>query len=290
MRTLPLPTQRSPLRLTQRTLLQLTQRSLLLLTQRSLLLLTQRSLLLLTQRSLLRRAGALALAALAACALLAPPALAQQFTPAQRAEIVSIMRDALLRDPSILHDAIQSMKDADMRTTIEAHRAELVMSSDPVAGNANGTVTVVEFYDTRCPYCREIEPTMAHLLAQDHRVRLVYKDLPVLGPASVLAAHALLAAQRQNGYDKLRAALMQAPPDYTKDEVLAIARKVGLDADRLARDMNDKTIAARLDANLALASALGIDGTPALVVGDVLIPGAIEYSELEKEIGAARAQ
>jgi len=130
---------------------------------------------------------------------------------------------------------------------------------------------------------------MARLLAQDHSVRLVYKDLPVLGPASVLAAHALLAAQQQNGYDKLRAALMHAPPEYTKEQVLAIARKVGLDVDRLARDMDDPAIATRLDANLALATALGIDGTPALVVGDVLVPGAIELSELEKDIATARA-
>jgi len=239
--------------------------------------------------TLMHRAGRFALAVLAACSLLARPVLADGFTPAQRAEIVRIMRDALLRDPSILHDALQSMKDADMRSVIEAHRAALVTPADPVAGNLNGTVTVVEFYDTRCPYCREIEPTMAQLLAQDHAVRLVYKDLPVLGPASVLAAHALLAAQRQNGYDKLRVALMHAPPEYTKEQILAIAHKVGLDADRLARDMDDPAIATRLDANLALATALGIDGTPALVVGDVLVPGAIELSELEKDIATARA-
>ena len=238
---------------------------------------------------LMHRAGLFALAALAACSLLARPVAAEEFSPTQRAEIVRIVRDALLRDPTILHDALQSMKDADMRNAIEAHRAALVTPADPVAGNVNGTVTVVEFYDTRCPYCREIEPTMAQLLAHDHSVRLVYKDLPVLGPASVLAAHALLAAQQQNGYDKLRAALMHAPPEYTKEEVLAIARKVGLDADRLAHDMEDPAIATRLDANLALASALGIDGTPALVVGDVLVPGAIELSELEKDIATARA-
>jgi protein-disulfide isomerase len=124
---------------------------------------------------------------------------------------------------------------------------------------------------------------------RDHSVRLVYKDLPVLGPASVLAAHALLAAQQQNGYEKLRAALMHAPPDYTREEVLAMARKVGLNPDRLAHDMDDPAIATRLDANLALASALGIDGTPALVVGDVLVPGAIELSELEKDVATARA-
>jgi protein-disulfide isomerase len=238
---------------------------------------------------LMQRAGLFALAALAAWALLARSVAAEEFSPTQRAEIVRIVRDALLRDPSILHDALQSMKDADMRNAIEAHRAALVTPADPVAGNVNGTVTVVEFYDTRCPYCREIEPTMAQLLARDHSVRLVHKDLPVLGPASVLAAHALLAAQQQNGYDKLRAALMHAPPEYTKEEVLAMARKVGLNPDRLAHDMDDPAIATRLDANLALASALGIDGTPALVVGDVLVPGAIELSELEKDIATARA-
>jgi protein-disulfide isomerase len=243
----------------------------------------------LIQRAGMHRAGRFALAALAACWLLAQPVAAEEFTPAQRAEIVRIVRDALMRDPSILHDAFQAMKEADMRSAIEAHRAELVTPADPVAGNVNGTVTVVEFYDTRCPYCREIEPTMVQLLARDHSVRLVYKDLPVLGPASVLAAHALLAAQQQNGYDKLRAALMHAPPEYTKEQVLAIARKVGLDVDRLARDMDDPAIATRLDANLALATALGIDGTPALVVGDVLVPGAIELSELEKDIATARA-
>ncbi len=237
----------------------------------------------------MHRAGALALAALAVCSLLAPPAHAEEFSPAQRAEIVRIMRDALMRDPSILHDAFQAMKDADMRNLIEAHRAALVTPADPVTGNVNGTVTVIEFYDTRCPYCRQIEPTMAQLLAQDHSVRLVYKDLPVLGPASVLAAHALLAAQLQHGYEKLRTALMQAPPDYTKEQIMAAARRVGLDTDRLAHDMDDKAISTRLDANLALATALGIDGTPALVVGDVLVPGAIELSELEKDVATARA-
>src|SRR5208282_1862243 len=103
--------------------------------------------------TLMHRAGAFALAVLAVCSLLARPVLAQQFTPAQRAEVVRIVRDALLQDPSILHDALQSMKDADMRSVIEAHRAALATPADPVAGNLNGTVTVVEFYDTRCPYC-----------------------------------------------------------------------------------------------------------------------------------------
>jgi protein-disulfide isomerase len=239
--------------------------------------------------TLMQRGCSFALAVLLAGLLLARPALADPFTPAQRAEIVQILRDALIQDPSILHDAFQTMRQADTRSVIEAHRAALVTPADPVAGNANGTVTIVEFYDTRCPYCREIEPTMARLLAQDRSVRLVYKDLPVLGPASVLAAHALLAAQQQDGYEKLRSALMQSPPNYTREGVLALARKIGLDADRLARDMDARAIAARLDANLALAAALGIDGTPALVIGDILVPGAIGFAELERDIATARA-
>jgi protein-disulfide isomerase len=220
---------------------------------------------------------------------------AESFTPAQRAEIVTILRDALKQDPTILRDALEAMKDDDTHreadaasAAIAAHHAALVAPDDPVAGNPQGTVTIVEFFDTRCPYCRRMEPTMAQLLQQDHTVRLVYKDLPILGPESVLAAHALLAAQKQGGYEKLRTALMQAPPSYTKAQILAIAHGLGLDDARLGRDMDDATITARLDANLRLARELGLEGTPALVIGNTLVPGAVELAELEKTVATAR--
>ena len=200
------------------------------------------------------------------------------------------MREALKQDPTILRDALEAMKDDDThheadasRAAILAHRNSMVTPDDPVAGNPKGDITIVEFFDTRCPYCRRMEPTMAQLLQQDHSVRLVYKDLPILGPESVLAAHALLAAQMQNGYEKLRTALMQAPPGYTKEQILAIARKVGLDDARLGHDMDDAAITARIDANLRLARDLGLDGTPALVIGDTLVPGAVELADLEKD-------
>ena len=101
-----------------------------------------------------------------------------------------------------------------------------------MAGNPHGDVTIVEFFDTRCPYCRQLEPVMAKLLAQDHGVRLVYKDLPILGPPSVLGSSALLAAQRQGGYEKLRDAMMTAPPDLTRldDRASRAGTKIGLDA------------------------------------------------------------
>ena len=133
------------------------------------------------------------------------PARADQFTPAQRDEIVHIMRDALKQDPTILRDAVEALQadegsrqEAAARGAIAASRQALTEDpADPVAGNPKGDITIVEFFDTRCPYCRKLEPTMTALLKSDHGVRLVYKDLPILGPASVVGSKSLLAAQRQ---------------------------------------------------------------------------------------------
>ncbi len=218
---------------------------------------------------------------------------AAQFTPAQRAEIVQILRDALKQDPSILRDAVRALQADEARRQSEALRARkdtLVAPTDPVAGNPKGDVTIVEFFDIRCPYCRKLEPGMAALLAQDHGVRLVYKDLPVLGAASVLGSRALLAAEKQNAYETLRTVLMQAPPAITKTSLEAAATKLGLDWPRLQRDMDDPTVDARLNVNLRLARALGIDGTPALIVGDALIAGAPDPADLRKAVMLAREQ
>lgn len=232
---------------------------------------------------------------LAAVLLLPAAARAQQFTPAQRAEIVSIIRNTLKQDPSILRDAVAALRadeekrqEADQRAMIAAHRDALVSPQDPVAGNPHGSVTIVEFYDTRCPYCRRLEPEMEAFLAKDHDVKLVLKDLPILGPASVLGSKAVLAAQMQGGYDKLREAIMKMPPDTTLAMIQQAAEKLGLDWPKLQRDMKDPAIQKRIDANLKLAQALGIQGTPALIVGDQLVPGAVTMAELQKLVEAAR--
>ena len=231
----------------------------------------------------------------AAICLTLASAHAAEFTPAQREEIVQILRDALKQDPSILRDAVTALQAdegdrqlAASRAAIAAARDKLVDPADPVAGNAKGDVTIVEFFDTRCPYCRKLEPTMAEFLARDGGVRLVYKDLPILGPASVLGSKALLAAQKQGGYEKLRDAIMSAPPDTTKAMIQADAQKLGLDWKRLERDMEDPAIAARIQSNVSLAHDLGIEGTPAMVIGGALIPGAIDVAELEKAVATAR--
>lgn len=242
-----------------------------------------------------------ALALLPLSLLLARPAAAQAqapvaFTPEQRAEIVRILRDALAQDPTILRDGILALRDAEARDQQNAQRGALAAAApellhnaaDPVAGNPQGDQTVVVFYDPRCPYCRRMNPTLAALLKADPGVRMVFKDIPILGPASLLESRALLAAQRQGGYFKLQEALMAAPPDATMDSIRAIAQRNGLDWARLSHDMDDKTITGRLDANIALAHRLAIDGTPAMVIGDQMIPGAVELGELQAALAVAR--
>lgn len=236
-------------------------------------------------------------ALIAAVLLLAsfPPARADEFTPDQRRAIVGILRDALQRDPSILRDAIASLQADDTRREGQATQAtiarlgpRLVDPADPVAGNPLGDLTIIEFYDTRCPYCRTMEPVMAELLKGDTRLKLVIKDLPILGPNSLIESRALLAAQQQGGYFKLRPAILALTGTTTRDTLRDLADHQGLDGARLLHDMDDPVIKARLEANLGLAPQLRIDGTPAFIVGGRMISGATNLREMQAAVAAAR--
>ncbi|MFC7734645.1 DsbA family protein [Roseomonas sp. GCM10028921] len=223
-------------------------------------------------------------------------ALAQGFSPEQREEIVSILRQALKSDPTILRDAIGAMQEAQRaeqegarRNALAASRDALVNNAaDPVKGNPRGDVTIVEFFDARCTYCKTLYPSMQALLQRDRNIRVVLKDLPILGPNSVLASRALLAAQKQGKYEPLYDALLKLRTEPTEAVIQAEAQRAGIDWARLRRDMDDPTIQERLQANIALAQRLGLEGTPALVIGDALVPGAVELPELERLVAEAR--
>ena len=226
----------------------------------------------------------------------AEPRTDPPFTPQQRLEIVRILRDALRTDPSILRDAVQAAQqddaarlDAATRAAVAAHRPALVADpADPIAGNPAGDVTLVEFYDTRCPYCRAALPAIETLLRADPNLRIVYKDLPVLGPNSVREAKGLIAAQNQGGYLRMQDAVMHAPAPLAEDALMAAAIRAGLDGSRFAHDMADPATAARIDANLKLAEALHVEGTPVFVVGGQVIPGAVPLAQLQQAVENAR--
>jgi protein-disulfide isomerase len=238
------------------------------------------------------------LAALALLGLAALPAtvLAQALTPQQRQEVVEVMRDALKRDPTILREAIAAMQDAQQQDRATAQRgaiashAEALLRNpdDPVKGNPQGDVTLVEFFDVRCGYCKLLHPTMEQLVKSDPKLRVVLKDLPILGPSSVVASRALLAAQRQGKYLPFQDALMRLRGEPTEAVLKAEAERAGLDWARIKRDMEDPAVQRRLEGNLALAQALSIEGTPALVIGDKLVPGAVDLATLQQAVAEAR--
>jgi protein-disulfide isomerase len=223
-------------------------------------------------------------------------ARAAEFSPEQRRAIEAIIHDYMSQHPDVILDAVQAAEDkmkADAQgkaaTALVGRRAEILQDpASPVAGNPKGDVSLVEFFDYRCPYCKEVEPALEALLGQDRDLRFVYKEFPVLGPSSVTAARAALAARNQGKYAAFHRAMMALKGRIDDDAVFKVAGSVGLDLDRLKRDMAAPEIDRALKANIALAEALDIRGTPAFVIGNQIEPGAISLDDLKQLIDAAR--
>jgi len=245
------------------------------------------------------RAGSWFLAALLAAvvaALIPPASLAADFTPDQRKAIESIIHDYLTKNPDVLLDALQAAEDkmkGDAKDkaaqALSTRRREIFEDPDtPVAGNPNGDVSLVEFFDYRCPYCKQVEPSLEALLGEDRQLRLVYKEFPVLGPESVTASKAALAARKQGKYDAFHRAMMTLKGQINDTAVYKTAESVGVDVDRLKRDMAAPEIARALKANTELADALDIRGTPGFIVGNEIVPGAIDLASLKQLIATAR--
>ena len=238
-------------------------------------------------------------AVLAALALMAPvavPAHAGDGTVPDREAMGEVIRDYLLKNPEVIEEAIGVLRAK--RREEERRRAEAAIRENgealrahpmsPVSGNPKGDVTMVEFFDYRCGYCKRALPAVTALLKQDANVRVVWKEFPILGPVSVFAARAAMAADRQGRYYPLHLALMKEP-ELTERKVLEIAGATGLDMERLGRDMEDPAIRAYLDETRALAQEIGITGTPAFVIGGTLVPGVVDADRMKELVADVRA-
>jgi len=221
---------------------------------------------------------------------------AAEITPEQRQAIEGIIHDYLMQNPDVLIEALRAAedkasRDADAKAALvlKDRRGEVFDDpATPVGGNPQGNVTIVEFFDYRCPYCKQVQPSIQALLDQDRNLRFIYKEMPVLGAPSVTAAHAALAARLQNKYETFHAAMMATKGQITDDVVYQVAGSVGLDVDRLKHDMAAPEIDRAVKANLALASALDIRGTPGFIIGEHIVPGAIDLDTLKNLIADAR--
>jgi len=224
------------------------------------------------------------------------PARADPLTPEQKAAVEALIRDTIANHPEIVIDALKAAqqndrKDADAaaRKAIAAQQSALLADpSSPVGGNPKGDVTIVEFFDYRCPYCKEVEPSLERLLKEDGRLRIVYKEFPILGPASVYAARVALAARAQGKYDEFHRTMMAVKGSIDEDIVRRTASSVGIDMTKIGATLADDSISRIIKSNFSLAEALDIDGTPAFIVGDALLPGAADIDTLRQAVAKVR--
>ncbi len=254
----------------------------------------------------LRRAATMAAVALALVfsAVLSVSAAAQEqslpggFAPDQVQGIEQIVRDDLIQHPEVLIQSLTAHQE-NQRVAQEQRRQQSVIDSraaltqdpdTPVIGKPGADVTIVEFFDYRCQYCRRVVKSLRQLMEQDDKIRLVMKEFPILGPQSIQAARAALASVGQGKYEEFHWALMTEPGDMSDPHIRQIARTVGLDVERLQKDMQSPDIDAMIRRNHELARALDINGTPAFVIGNALVPGAVDLPTLKRLVAQARAK
>lgn len=227
---------------------------------------------------------------------------ADPFSDAEKAAIGELIRNYILENPEILPEAIGILQEREqetqklaMRDAVKANRARIEQDGvSPVAGNPDGDVTIAEFYDYQCPYCRRGHKDVLRLIAEDPNLRVVYKQFPVKDapgeePGSMVAARMAIAADRQGKFMAFHQAAMATPMPLSEVNLFAAARNAGLDPIQLSKDMKDGTITDSIRSNMFLARELGINGTPTYIIGDELVIGAHGYDTLKKVIAETRA-
>ena len=230
----------------------------------------------------------------------AAPASAQSFTGEQRGEIERIVKEYLLSHPELLQDVMvelekrQTLAEAEKhRAAVKEHSASIFSSPRQVTlGNAQGDVTVVEFFDYNCGYCKRAMTDMLDLIKNDGKLKFVLKEFPVLGEGSVQAAQVAAAARMQDKggkkYLEFHQKLLGGRGAADKTRALAVAKEVGFDMARIEKDMTGDEVKAQIEESFKLAEALGLNGTPSYVVGSDVVVGAVGLNALKEKVSSAR--
>ena len=212
----------------------------------------------------------------------AAPAVAQSFSADQREEIGKIIKDYLLTHPEVMQDVMAELEKRQQSADAEKHRAAVVENK----------VTMVEFFDYNCGFCKRAMTDMLDLIKTDNNLKFVLKEFPVLGEGSVEAARVAVAARMQdaNGkkYIEFHQKLLGSRGGADKMRALAVAKEVGFDMPRLERDMGSDEVKKTIEENMKLAEALGVSGTPSYVVGEEVVIGAVGLDALREKISAER--
>jgi protein-disulfide isomerase len=244
----------------------------------------------------------LACATTAALLMLAPaaPASADEFSASQKSELERIIKDYIVNHPEVLQEAIaeldkrQAAADTEKARAAVADNAETIFNSSRqvVLGNAKGDVTLVEFFDYNCAFCKRAMSDMLALLKDDPKLRVVLKEFPVLGPGSVEAAKVAVAVRMQdrNGkkYLDFHQKLLGGRGQADKAHAIAVAKEVGMDMARLDKDMASDEVKVSIEESLKLAETLGLNGTPSYIVGSDVVVGAVGLDMLRSKVAFAR--
>lgn len=211
-----------------------------------------------------------------------------RFNANETKAIEQIVRNYLVENPEIMLEVFAKLEErreaadkAAAMAAIAENKSSLFEDAYSfVAGNPNGDITIVEFFDYKCPYCKRAVDDILDAAEEDGNVRIIYKEFPILSDESKLAAKAAMAAISQNKYMELHRALMATQGALPEERILRIAEEAGLDIDRLKQDMADPALDDAIERTHALARQIGIEGTPAFVIGNQLVPGAVSKDRL----------
>jgi protein-disulfide isomerase len=227
----------------------------------------------------------------------APVARADSLTPAQKTEFGAFIHDYLVSHPEVLREAIDALDKHDKQAAEEARQKAVVDDANEIyrskfqadVGNPQGQATLVEYFDYNCHFCKGALPDIVRLMKEDPNLHVVLKDFPVLGPGSVEAARVASAARNQLPGERFwdfHYKLLGLHGPVGKKEALAVAKEMGLDMDRLQKDMESPDINNGLKETMAVADQLQINGTPTFIVGDTVVVGAVGYNDLKAKLSA----
>lgn len=244
--------------------------------------------------------------ALSTCLILSTAAIAQtpapaidENTPVTRAQLPALIKETLIKDPSILMDAAKSMRSAQrdelvkkVKDGISKYKTDLFSDpATPSIGATDADVTVIEFFDYHCGYCKQALASISKLLENDKKVRVVFREYPILSEDSKFASRAALAVNRiaKDKYFEFHKAMFNTTGSIDEAFVSAEAKKLGIDAEKLKKEMTNPAIDAMLAKNKEIGMEIGAEGTPAIIIGEKFFPGVMSYEIMQKEVDDVRA-
>ena len=203
-------------------------------------------------------------------------------------EFEELIENWIEKNPDKIRYALEMLKAREEKEEKEKNFLLLSDNSlDPFFGNPNANITIYEFFDYNCGYCKSVLPTLLNVVKKDKNIKLIFKEFPILSETSLEAALYALAAHKQNLYFEFHTRIMEYRGRLNNDIFIKVANDIGLNIERLKNDLDDKNIRMAIEKNRLIAKGFNINGTPTLIIGDKIIPGAIneqQLNELIKEI------